>query len=104
MFVVMNKDKWNRLSDEQKAVFTEVSDEWVEKHGAAWDQADEEGLAFINELGHEVIELSPEQQELWVAKVQPIMAEYVKSTGEKGLNGEEFLARLKELLKEYNQQ
>ncbi|MFI4910529.1 MAG: TRAP transporter substrate-binding protein [Sedimentisphaeraceae bacterium JB056] len=103
MFVVMNKAKWNSLSEEQKSVFTEVSNEWVAKHGAAWDQADAEGFAFIKELGHEVITLSDEQNKLFEEKVEPILAEYSKNTTEKGLKGEEFLSRIKELILEYQE-
>lgn len=104
MFVVMNKDKWNSLSEEQQKIFTEVSDRWVEKHGAAWDTADQEGKAFIAELGKKVIPLSPDQQEKWKQAVQPILDEYVAKAEENGLAGKEFLARLKQLIKENSTQ
>ena len=47
MFVVMNKAKWDKLDADLQKVLTDVSAEWVDKHGQAWDQADEEGRAFI---------------------------------------------------------
>ena len=43
MFVTMNKDKWNALDPELQEIITAVSEEWVDKHGAAWDEADNEG-------------------------------------------------------------
>lgn len=100
MFVVMNKASWDKLNPEQQKVFSDVSAEWVDKHGQAWDQADEEGMAFIKELGREVIDLSPEQQQRWKEKVQPILDEYVATTQEKNLPGDKFLARLKEMIEE----
>lgn len=100
MFVVMNKDSWAKLSSEQQSIMTQVSDQWVAEHGKAWDQADTEGIAFIKELGHEIIELSPEQQIIWKDKVSPILDEYVAKTGEKQLKGKEFLARLQALITE----
>jgi TRAP-type transport system periplasmic protein len=103
MFVVMNKNKWDQLSDEQKAVFTDVSEQWVDKHGQAWDEADAEGLEFITELGHQIIELSPAQQQIWKSKVAPILQEYARGAEENGLPGEDFLARLEQLLEEYKQ-
>ena len=61
MFVTMNKDKWNSLPPDIQEIITQVSDEWVDVHGAAWDQADDEGRALVEELGREMIVLSPEE-------------------------------------------
>lgn len=98
MFVVMNKNAWDRLSPELQQVFTQVSNEWVDKHGQAWDQADEEGMAFINELKHEVIKLSEEEKQQWKDAVKPILDEYITKTAEQGLPGKEFLADVKSLI------
>ena len=104
MFVVMNQNSWGKLSAAQQEIVTQVSDEWVAKHGAAWDQADVEGREFITGLGHKVVELSPEQQKLWAEKVNPIMAEYVAAATEKSLPGDEVLKRLQALIVEYSQE
>jgi len=98
MFVVMNKAKWDALPADIQAVFTEVCDEWVDKHGEAWDQADEEGLAFVKELGKEVISLSEDEQAKWVQSVLPILDEYVAQTKEKGLDGDAFLKETQALI------
>ncbi len=102
MFVVMNKDAWARLSQSQKEIIEQVNSEWVAKHGEAWDKADQEGLEFVRELGHNVIELPEQQQELWKERVEPILEGYVDSTEKEGLEGKAFLDRIKELLKEYD--
>lgn len=100
MFVVMNKDSWNKLSDEQQQVITKVSAEWVDKHGQAWDQADAEGMAFIKQLDRQVISLSPEEQQRWKKAVQPILDTYVASTKEKGLPGAELLKKLQAFIED----
>ena len=94
MFVVMNKDSWNKLSADQQKIVTEVNAEWVDKHGQAWDQADEEGRAFIAELGHETITLPAEEQQRWKEAVKPILDEYLAATKEKGLPGAAVLEKL----------
>ncbi len=104
MFVVMNKNSWDKLSAEQQEIFAQVNKEWVEKHGAAWDQADAEGIEFVTQLGHKVIELTPEQQQLWKEKISPIMDEYVAAAKAKGLPGDEVLKRLMELIEEYGKE
>jgi TRAP-type C4-dicarboxylate transport system substrate-binding protein len=101
MFVVMNKGAWDRLGPELQKVVMQVSDEWVEKHGQAWDQADAEGMAFIKELQREVIELSAEEQARWKSAVQPILDAYTTNAAEKNLPGEEFLADLQGLIAKY---
>ena len=50
MFVAMNKKAWDKLPADLQEIFTEVSEEWVDKHGEAWNKADEEGRAFVKEL------------------------------------------------------
>jgi TRAP-type C4-dicarboxylate transport system substrate-binding protein len=102
MFVVMNKDVWEKLGSELQQVFTEVSDEWVAKHGAAWDEADAEGHEFVKGLGREFISLSSEDKELFKKSVEPILEEYVSSAEAGGLDGKAFLARLKVLIAKYS--
>ncbi len=104
MFVVMNKDAWNKLTDEQQKVFNEVSDEWVAKHGQAWDQADQEGRAFIEQLQREVITLDDAEQQRWQAAVRPVLDDYVAATAEKNLPGDQFLADLQAMIAEYSAQ
>jgi len=102
MFVVMNKGVWDRLSPELQKVFMDVSDEWVAKHGQAWDQADREGEAFVKELQREIVTLSDEEQQRWQTAVQPILDEYVTKTAEENLPGKQFLADLQGLIEKYS--
>ncbi len=74
---------------------TAVSDEWIDKHGRAWDQADKDGTAFVKELKKEIITLSPEEQKKWVEKVQPVIDDYVTKTAAKKLPGKQFLDDLR---------
>jgi len=100
MFVVMNKTSWDKLSEDQQQIVLEVSEEWIEKHGRAWDQADQEALAYIEELGRQIIDLSPEQQQQWKDAVQPILEDYATQAESKGLPGRAFLQRLLTLIEE----
>ncbi|NQU43803.1 TRAP transporter substrate-binding protein [bacterium] len=91
MFVVMNKEKWNSLPADLQKVIREVSDEWVAVHGEAWDEADEEGLAFVKGLGREIIEIPEARQGQWIEAVQPILNEYVEAAESRDLPGKAFL-------------
>lgn len=94
MFVAMNLDRWNALPADIQKIFTEVSEEWVARHGGAWDQADAEGRAFVQSLGHETIALPEAEQQRWVAAVKPVLDDYVAETQAKNLPGEALLKDL----------
>jgi TRAP-type C4-dicarboxylate transport system substrate-binding protein len=90
-FVTMNKKRWDALPEELRQVIREVNGEWETKHGQAWNDADEAGLAFVRELGHEVIPLGAEEQEAWRKKVEPLLADSAAKVDQKGLPGTDAL-------------
>ncbi len=100
MFVVMNRKKWDSLPADIRQIIEQVSAEWVDKHGEAWNQADREGAEFVQQLGHETIPLSAEEEARWKAAVAPILEAYVKTAGEKGLPAADFLKELQEKIAE----
>jgi TRAP-type C4-dicarboxylate transport system substrate-binding protein len=91
MFVAMNKGTWNRLPKDIQKIITQVSEEWIVKHGEAWDQADVEGAQYVKDLKKEMLNISPAEQAVWKKKVQPILDDYVAAAKGKGLRGDAFL-------------
>ena len=92
MFVAMNAKAWNSLPADLQQMITEVSAEWVDHHGRAWNQADQEGEDFVRGLNREFLSLDAGQEDLWRAKVEPLLQAYLQQTEAKGLPGAEFLA------------
>ncbi len=97
MFVTMNKAKWESLPEDVQKVISEVSAEWVAKHGEAWDRADAEGREFIKNLDppREIITLDEDEEARWVAAVQPLFESYRAETKAKELPGDELLADIR---------
>jgi TRAP-type C4-dicarboxylate transport system substrate-binding protein len=91
MFVIMNKGKWNKLPPDVQKVFTEVSQEWVDKQAKVWDEIDKEGKEFTMKRGNKIIPLSAEENARWAAKVKPIIDAYAGEIKAKGLPGDEAL-------------
>lgn len=91
MFVAMNQKSWDSLPADLQQLLAEVSAEFVDRHGDAWNQADVEGLEFVKGLNREIIPLSPEEEALWKQQVAPIVDKYLAQTAEKGLPGADFL-------------
>jgi TRAP-type C4-dicarboxylate transport system substrate-binding protein len=100
MFVAMNKQKWESLPADIQKIFTEVSKEWVDKHGQAWDQADKDGYAFIEQLKHPVTTLSAEEQAKWVQAAAPVLASYIAKAKEKNLPGQELITDIQKMITE----
>jgi len=92
MFVVMNKDKWAKLPPDVQKVFTDVSQEWIAKHGEAWDQADQAGREFVSGLKRQFIQLPEAEQQQWKTAVKPLLEDYVKKAKEKNLPGDAMLS------------
>ncbi len=90
-YVVMNKDKWNSLSQEVQETINEINREWMEKQGRLWDELDEGGKQFFVENGGEVITLSEEENDRWASRLRPILDNYVKEKEAMGLPAAEAL-------------
>ncbi len=90
-FVVMNKEKWNKLPREAQKTIDKVNEEWIEKTGKVWDEIDKSGRDFALKFGNKILPLSKEENQRWAKAVQPVLQEYTKAMKEKGLPGEEAL-------------
>ena len=80
----------------------EVSAEWVDVHGEAWDKGDDEGRAYTLSKGNEIIALSEEENRRWAEAVNPVIEDYISATEEKGLPGKKAVALVKELIDKYS--
>lgn len=91
MFVAMNKDKWDSLPGDIKDVFSEVSAEWMEKHGKVWTYYDKVGIDyFLTFEGRELIELSPTEMARWAEAARPLVDAYIEDKTAMGLPAAEY--------------
>jgi len=80
MFLVMNKKKWNKLSQEDKVAINSVSGEFLAKMaGKAWDQADARGIDTSIKNGVLLKVLSENDK----AKVKKLLTPIIENTLEK---------------------
>lgn len=91
MFVVMNKEVWQGLPADVQDVFTELSQEWMDKHGKVWTYYDRVGMEyFLSFEGRELIELSESEMGRWVEAVEPLIDSYIEEKSAMGLPAGEF--------------
>ena len=84
-FVVMNKDKWKKISKKDQKIIEQINEEWAVKHGEAWDSSDMAGIKFFLNQGGQIIGLDKKEAARWQKAVAPIIDDYVKKTKEKGI-------------------
>lgn len=98
-FVVMNQDRWRDLPAEVRGVIGQVNQEWITRHGQAWDEADAAGLKFfLDQAGREKIGLAPAEAERWRQAAEPVLAEYQERLRGRGLDGAAALAAARSAL------
>ena len=92
MFVTMNLERWNSLPPDIQRIFTEVSEEWIDKHGQAWNDADAAARDMLAEMGKKVEWLSEEETARWRERISPMLNQFAEHAEARGLPGRAFLA------------
>jgi TRAP-type C4-dicarboxylate transport system substrate-binding protein len=98
----MNLKKWNALPKDIQKTFEDVSREWIDVHGKAWDTSDADGRAFTLSLGNQIIELTPKEAARWKKAVRPAINEYIKDTEAKGLKAKKAVKTAEDLIAKYS--
>lgn len=96
MFVVMNRNQWNSLTELDQKIIEDVAAEYAGIHGETWDRADQEGKEFTLSLGNEMIPLSAEESARWRKAVEPVINNYMANTP----NGAEYVEQIRALIAE----
>ncbi len=100
-YVVMNKEKWNNLSPEDKKTIDQINEQFMEKQAKLWDTLEANARGVYEKKGKKIITLSPEENERWTKLLIPIRDEYQKAMAEKGLPGKEALEFCLNYLKDH---
>jgi len=101
-YLAMNKNSYNRLPADLKALVDVMSGEYQERYALMWNEIDLEGKKFALEKGVKFIELSDEEAARWQKAVEAALDGYVKSMASKGHTEAEvrgWIAFMKERIK-----
>lgn len=100
----MNKDKYNALPDDLKAVVDANSGlEFSAFAGGQMQKDDGPALAAARDRGNNIIELSPDQVAEWQNAAAPIVDEWIAEMDGKGIDGTGLRARALELIEQNSQ-
>ena len=101
-FVVMNKDKWNSIPARFQRIIEEINEEWMVKHGEAWDTSDIAGIRYFLRQGGTVIGPDKKEAARWKAAMASIIDDYVAKAKKKGVrNAQEIVDFLRGELEKY---
>jgi TRAP-type C4-dicarboxylate transport system substrate-binding protein len=93
--VAMNKDSYNRLPPDAKAIIDGLDNRgWALKAAETFDTTEAEGRAVFADLGIEAYPLPPEEMAKLDTMFAPIWTGWIADTEAKGLPAKEFLADL----------
>ena len=95
----MIKQKWDSIPADLQKIITKINQEWIPKHGEAWDKSDKIGLEYFKSLGHEVIELSDAESKRWEKTITPVLDEYIEKMNKNGFDGKKIVEFVKTSLK-----
>jgi TRAP-type C4-dicarboxylate transport system substrate-binding protein len=90
-YTVMNKDKWNSLPADIRAIIDKLDEEWIDRVSKKWADWENMGKTELLKRGGKIVTLSKEDNALWIEKMKPILNDYVQATKKKGLPGDQVL-------------
>ncbi|MGE4338803.1 MAG: TRAP transporter substrate-binding protein [Pigmentiphaga sp.] len=92
--VMMNKDRWNALSaDDKAAIEPLIGVAYARQLGQAFDRRDQQGIEAARAAGIEIIEASPELMKEVQARIAPIEKKWADTARTKGIQDPEALIR-----------
>jgi TRAP-type C4-dicarboxylate transport system substrate-binding protein len=102
--LVMNKDKYNAMSDRQKkAVDDNCNTEAAGRIGEPWGKFEDAGLGKVKaEAGQEVYSLTPEQTVLWKKAAEPLVKTWADNVRKTSADPDAALSELRASLAKYN--
>jgi TRAP-type C4-dicarboxylate transport system substrate-binding protein len=90
-YTIMNKDKWNALSADDRKAIEKINDVYAEKQAKLWIAGDANAKEFALAKGVKFLDVSAADQAATAALMKPILDKYVAYAKGKGLPGDEAL-------------
>ncbi|MRD49751.1 C4-dicarboxylate ABC transporter [Caenimonas koreensis DSM 17982] len=101
--LVMNKEKYKSLSvNQKKAIDDHCTSTWAEKVATPWADFEAAGKPKVAaQAGHEIVEMTPEQVQIWRTAAQPVEAAWAEGVKKVGGDPKQILDSLKKTLAKY---
>lgn len=99
--MVMSERTWNKLPDDVKAVFNDMTPSLTDFCGAIVDNRRNHLLSQLKKRGDTINVLPDAELSRWKEKASVMYDNWIKLMGSNGMDGEAILAKVQEIAKEY---
>ncbi len=99
--VFMSLNEWNKLTADQRAVFTALRHETIEYQKKLLADSIDSGVKAMKDNGMEVINLPPEEMAKITSVFSPVWENYIKNAEAKGVPGRQHFDLIKQAVKKY---
>ena len=97
-FLVINKDKWNKISAQDQAAIESVSGAaFARLAGKAWDDSDRQARKLLEDAGMEIHEANPKVLAAIKAAASKREADWIEAVAATGYDGASALKSLREM-------
>lgn len=97
--LVMNRDKYNALPDDLKAILDAESGQKLSAFAAqVMLDRDAPGRMIATDKGNEIVVLDEAEVARWKEKAQPVIARWITEVGTKGIDGKALIQQAKGLI------
>ncbi len=101
---IMNKNTWNSLPEDIQEVFEELNDEFAYIYGRLRAEHTRAGLEYgVEEHGIDVYELTADEEEKWLERIEPVVEDWIKRREDRGLPGRKTVEIIRELDQQYSE-
>ncbi len=101
---IMNKNTWNSLPPDIQAVFDGMNDEFALTYSSMMDEFSEDILEqAVQEHGIEIIDLSEEERQKWLNRIDPVVQQWISRRDGQGLPAATVVDIVRELDEQYSE-
>ena len=101
--LAMNKDRYEALSDENRAVIDANSGlEFSIFAGGTMEDSDGPSRQIAVDLGNNIVTLNAEETEAWRAAAQPVVDEWLADMESRGIDGQALIDEARALIADYD--
>lgn len=98
----MNMETWDKLPPVAQKAFMELKP-WAEEEGLKLDAAlIKKGMTEAEKMGHQIIELTPQEVEIWVKATEPVRQKWVAEMEAKGKPGKAVYDEAKRIISSHS--
>ncbi|WP_028574557.1 TRAP transporter substrate-binding protein [Desulfonatronovibrio hydrogenovorans] len=100
---IMNKRTWDSLPADIQAILEEMNDEFAIKYATMMDEFSQDILdQAVEERGIEVINLTDDERQRWLARVEPVVDKWIQRREGQGLPASDVVEIVRELDETYS--